>query len=250
MKKINWYLLALSFALMPALQACDDSDGYSIGDLGGDWATIRTTGGGGYFLEGDTWGTIWPAATEIPWFQPVDGERAIALFNPLYDNFQGYDIAVDMEGLLTILTKDVEDLTAENEKELGDDEIVIYDGDMWLGGKYLNLIFQQQIPMSNKHRISLVKNTTKTYDDDGYVHLELRYNTYNDKTDYWQASPVSYNLSKFYPSPDNGNKEIKGFKVMINSAENGKKEITLDLSKTSASHRTTKDIKKCAAYLK
>ena len=52
MKKFNWLLVMLLLALVPVLQSCDD-DGYSIGDIGWDWATVRATGGGGYYLEGD-----------------------------------------------------------------------------------------------------------------------------------------------------------------------------------------------------
>ena len=54
MKKFKWLLGMLVLALMPMLQSCDD-DGYSIGDFSWDWATVRATGGGGYYLEGDRW---------------------------------------------------------------------------------------------------------------------------------------------------------------------------------------------------
>ena len=86
MKKFNWLLVMLLLALVPALQSCDD-DGYSIGDIGWDWATVRATGGGGYYLEGDRWGTIDPVASSIPWYKPVDGERVVAFFNPFTVNF-------------------------------------------------------------------------------------------------------------------------------------------------------------------
>ena len=85
--------------------------------------------------------------------------------------------------------------TTEEEEEFGNDPIVIYQGDMWLGGKYLNVIFHQNLPRSTKHRISLVQNLMDTTEPgepgdpsapetvnvakDGYVHLELRYNTYD-----------------------------------------------------------------------
>lgn len=82
MKKFKWLLGILLLALVPMLQSCDD-DGYSIGDFSWDWATVRATGGGGYYLEGDNWGVIDPVATSIPWFKPVDGERVVAFFNPL-----------------------------------------------------------------------------------------------------------------------------------------------------------------------
>ena len=49
MKKFKWLLGMLVLALMPMLQSCDDDDGYSIGDFSWDWATVRTTGGGGYY---------------------------------------------------------------------------------------------------------------------------------------------------------------------------------------------------------
>ena len=42
---------------------------------------------------------------------------------------------VKIEGIQEVLTKEVEDMTAENEEEFGNDPIVIYQGDMWLGGK-------------------------------------------------------------------------------------------------------------------
>lgn len=233
MKKLNWLFMLLLLGLMPALQSCDnDDDGYSIGDIGWDWATVRTTGGGGYYLEGDQWGSIFPLSTSIYWFRPVDGERIVAYFNPLQDNYGDYDVAVKMEGVREVLTKKVEDLTAANEADFGNDPIVIYQGDMWLGGKYLNLIFEQNIPQSKKHRISLVKNTTVQPADDGYVHLELRYNTYKDETGYRQWAYVSYDLSEFYPTPqpkEGTSSAIKGFKVKINSKTNGERVLTLDL---------------------
>ena len=97
MKKFKWLLGMLLLALVPMLQSCDD-DGYSIGDFSWDWATVRATGGGGYYLEGDRWGLIDPVATSIPWFKPVDGERVVAFFNPLYDMEGGKGVQVKMEG--------------------------------------------------------------------------------------------------------------------------------------------------------
>lgn len=211
MKKFNW-LLGVLLALVPVLQSCDDDDDYySIGDFSWDWATVRATGGGGYYLEGDRWGVIDPVTTSIPWYRPVDGERVIALFNPLADTKEG--VQVTMKGIQEVLTKDVEEMTAENEESFGDDPIVIYQGDMWLGGKFLNIIFSQDVPRHEKHLISLVQNKIDTpegqsdMDKDGYVNLELRYNTYGDVTGNWYWGRVSYNLEKFYPAEGNENKE-------------------------------------------
>ena len=45
-------------------------------------------------MEGDRWGLIDPVATSIPWFKPVDGERVVAFFNPLYDMEGGKGVRV------------------------------------------------------------------------------------------------------------------------------------------------------------
>ena len=251
MKKFNWLLVMLLLALVPALQSCDD-DGYSIGDIGWDWATVRATSGGGYYLEGDRWGMIDPVASSIPWYKPVDGERVVAFFNPLADTDKGAQVKI--EGIQEVLTKEVEDMTAENEEEFGNDPIVIYQGDMWLGGKFLNIIFHQYLPRSEKHRISLVQNKIEpeapetpealNVDEDGYIHLELRYNTYDDVTGYRGWGRVSYNLEEFYPTAkDAAETEFKGFKVTINSKENGEgRVIVLDLDHPVGVPEKAKDV--------
>lgn len=251
MKKFNWLLVMLLLALVPVLQSCDD-DGYSIGDIGWDWATVRATGGGGYYLEGDRWGMIDPVASSIPWYKPVDGERVVAFFNPLADTDKGAQVKI--EGIQEVLTKEVEDMTAENEEEFGNDPIVIYQGDMWLGGKFLNIIFHQYLPRSEKHRISLVQNKIEPeapetpealkVDEDGYIHLELRYNTYDDVTGYRVWGRVSYNLEEFYPTAkDAAETEFKGFKVIINSEENGEgRVIVLDFDHPVGVPEKAKDV--------
>ena len=126
---------------------------------------------------------------------------------------------------------------------------------MWLGGKFLNIIFRQNLPRSEKHRISLVENKiatepgepetpeTLSIGEDGYVHLELRYNTYDDVTDYWGWGRVSYNLEKFYPTPKEGETTMKGFKVTINSEENGEGVVVvLDLEHPVGVPEKAKDV--------
>lgn len=247
MKKFNWLLGMLLIALTPMLQSCDDDEGYSIGDLGWDWATVRTTGGGGYYLEGDRWGTIDPITTSIPWYKPVDGERVVAFFNPLADMAGKEGVQVKMEGIQDVLTKNVEDMTAENAEEFGNNPIVIYEGDMWLGGKFLNVIFAQNRPGLEKHRISLVQNKIETptpIEEDGYVHLELRYNTYGDTTGVWVWGRVSYNLEKFYPAAEQHEEaDFKGFKVTINSKEHGEgRVLVLDLKHPVAVPEKAKEV--------
>ena len=46
-----------------------------------------------------------------------------AFFNPLADTDKGAQVKI--EGIQEVLTKEVEDMTAENEEEFGNDHIVI-----------------------------------------------------------------------------------------------------------------------------
>ena len=223
MKTFRLFGAAILLGLVALFQSCDDNDGYSIGDIGVDYVTIHVSGNGDYSFTGDTWGTMWPDAPSILGFTPVDGQRALLYFNPLYDDFQGYDVAIKVENIYPILTKQVEVLNAENEEEYGDDPARITDA--WISGGYMNMIFYQDIPMQKPHRVSLVENKEKDYEDDGYIHLEYRYNTYGDTLSNRKIrSSVCYNLNTL----DIKNK--KGIKMRINSAVNGERVLTFDAS--------------------
>ena len=226
MKKIKLLWMAMLTLMLPALQSCDDNDGYSLGDIAVDWATVRVVGGDTYSLNADRWGTLWPAATAIPFYKPIDGQRVITYFNPLYDNYAGYDHAVKVEHNYNVLTKQVEDLTAENESEFGNDPVWVNKDMMWIGGGYLNVIFRQNLPVKEKHLVSLVRDMRATAaegEDDGYIHLEFRYNTYDDVTARQANGAVSFNLN----SLDLTGK--KGIKVKLNSVKDGETEVVFNL---------------------
>ena len=105
MKKLNLLLLAFLVVMGVTLQSCDDSDGYSLGDVAVDWATVNVKGAHVYDFTGDRWGQIWPATTDYFWYSPIDGQRVILYFNPLYDNYpEGYDCSVKVLNIKEILT--------------------------------------------------------------------------------------------------------------------------------------------------
>lgn len=217
MKKFTQTLLALCLAVMPFLQSCDNDDYYSIGDFTPPlWATTRVTGNA-FYLDCDVWGTLWPVNTSLGWFEPVEGERVITTFNPLSDNYEGYDHAVKLYSIEKVLTKQVETLTPENEEELGNDPIIVYKDFLSVSGGHLNMVFAQQVPAKEKHRISLVRPQADEdlYPEDGFVHLELRYNTFDDTTQHEAMGKVSFNLSSLKLEG------TKGIKLKINSAVNG-----------------------------
>ncbi|KAA6310051.1 hypothetical protein EZS27_038577, partial [termite gut metagenome] len=181
---------------------------------------VKATGGDNYYLQIDDGKTLWPCASQF-WYKPIDGQRVLANYTYLYDNFQGYDYGVKVNRLYNVLTKGVDELTADNEEDFGDNPVHITD--MWLGGNYLNVEFRMLHPYTHKHRVSLVRNTTVTdIPDDGYIHLEYRYNNQNDVSNHWDYNLVSFNLG------DENKEEYKGLKVRINSAVNGERVLTYD----------------------
>lgn len=244
MKKLHWLFMAICLALVPVLQSCDnDDDGYSVGDFTPPlWATVRVTGGA-FYLDCDRWGTLWPINTDIGWYEPADGQRVLTVFNPIYDNFEGYDHAVKILRMQDVLTKEVETLTPENEEEFGNDPMLIYKGDIGISGGYMNIIFAQNLPSKTKHRISLVRRSPgieELYAEDGYIHLELRYNDYDDLSGHRGWGAVSYNLNSL-----NITSATKGIKLKMNSEVNEEVELTFELKDFGTNpEKSTEDISK------
>lgn len=230
--------MAICLAVMPVLQSCSDDDGYSLGDFTPPlWATVRTTGNA-FYLDCDVWGTLWPVNTDLGWYKPAEGQRVITVFNPLWDNYEGFDHAVKLLRLQDVLTKEVETLTPETEEELGDDPVLIYQGDISISGGYMNIFFLQNLPSETKHRISLVRpqDDRELYGDDGYIHLELRYNDYDDVTDRRAYGAVSYNLGSLDVTS-----ETKGIKLKLNSEKNGEVEVTFDKMESEGNLKNAND---------
>lgn len=240
MRKINLLLLSLLTFFAFTFQSCDNNDGYSIGDFGMSWATVRVLNGNTYYLDSDRFGTLWLSADAALWYKPVEGERVVSYFNPLADNYNGYDMAIKLEAIYPVLTKEVVELTSENEKEFGNDPIIIFQNNLWVSNGYMNIIFRQNTPLSKKHYINLVQGASVDGEDEDYAYLALRYNTYNDLSGYWQDGAVSFNLNDV----DLNGK--KGIILKMNSEKNGKVEIKIDL--TSKSNEPSVDFNRATSH--
>lgn len=248
MKRLHWLFLMMCLAVLPALQSCDDlDDGHSIGDFSyPNWATVRVKGNT-FYLESDAWGSLWPINTDMGWYQPVDGQRVVTVFNPIYDNYGEYDHAVRITDIWHALTKGVEVLTPENEEEYGNDPVFIYKGDITISGGYMNIIFMQNLPKHSdtKHRISLMKRAEESVEpldeetDDGYIHLELRYNDYDDLSGVRVAGLVSFNLKDLDITS-----ETKGIKLKLNSEVNKEVEITFNKQSDNTEKASNLDFSK------
>ena len=117
-----------------------------------------------------------------------------------------------------------------------------------ISGGYMNIIFVQNLPAKEKHRISLVRpqDDAELYGGDGYVHLELRYNDYDDVTGVGNWGIVSFNLNSL-----NITEETKGIKLKLNSAVNGEVEVAFDFMQVDHSQtKLTSDMDLSQAQLK
>ena len=220
---IKYALCACAFAMSLFHTACDDGEGYSIGDIAYDWVTIHVESDGIYTFTGDTWGTMYPAASGIWGYRLAEGTRGLLIFNPLFDDYYGYDVGIKPEQLRAFLTKTVETLTDENENEYADDPAYVRDA--WIAGGYMNMLFDMKMPIENKHRVSLVKPADEPeIGDDGYIHLEYRYNTYGDTTDVFNpyTEVVCYNLNTLPIE------KAKGIKMDVNHAIYGKQTLVFE----------------------
>ena len=230
MNLIKKLLFAGVLAILPVLNSCDDSEGYSLGDFTApSWATV-TTIEDGFYLNDDSWGTLWPTNQNVyiehKGHLPADGQRVIISFNPLSDKYQKYDHVIKILHMQEVLTKGIETLTIENEKEFGNDPINIYPDELCISGKHLNITYLQNAPSDTKHRISLVRplSDERLYGKDGYINLRLCYNTYEDESGLLVRNAVSFNLASLKLDA-----KTKGIRLSYKSTSNGEVEVELPL---------------------
>ncbi|MDR0756260.1 MAG: NigD-like protein [Tannerella sp.] len=194
-------------ALLPG--GCDMGDGYSLDNAWYSVATVNPLEDGAYSLTLDNGTTLWPAATDVPWYSPEHKRRAIAVYTLLSDSFQGYDHAVKIFDIRNVLTKAVaEDLGEKNDGEYGVDPVNILN--MWIGDGYLNVEFSFKNGGTGVvHYINLVK---MEHADTPY-YFEFRHHAYGDNALHAQKGIVAFDLSDI-----RGGEEIE-LTVRINTFE-------------------------------
>jgi hypothetical protein len=210
MRKVKLFKSALCTVLaLLLLDACNDEEGYSMDNAWYSIATVNPLSDDTYSLTLDNGTTLWPAATDVPWYSPKHKRRAVVVYTVLSDKFQGYDHAVKILDIQNVLTKAVAgDLGEKNDEEYGGDPVRILN--MWIGDGYLNVEFGfKNGGLGVVHYINLVKIE---HADTPY-YFEFRHNAYGDNTSYAQKGIVAFDLSDIY-----GKEEIE-LTVKINTFE-------------------------------
>jgi hypothetical protein len=193
--------------------SCSNDEAYSLDKAWYSIATVRSTGDGGtYWLTLDSGTSLWPVATDIPWYNPKELQRAFVVYSLLSDEFQGFDHAIKIWDIKSILTKPIaENLGAENDSIYGTDPVDI--SDLWIGDGFLNIVFEFNYGGDTVHFINLLKNDSVRTP----FFYEFRHNAYNDNPRYWRKGIVAFDLS----SVDTLGEEVE-LTIQVNTFEGTK----------------------------
>ena len=193
MKRMKCMILSLWIALVIFLfNSCINDEGYSLDDVWYSIATIRTEEEGAtpYWLTLDSGTSLWPAATNFPWYKPKDKQRAIIMYTILSDEYSGYDHAIKILDIKNILTKPIaENLGEENDSIYGTDAVEI--AEMWIGDGFLNVVFEFNYGGNEVHFINLIENDNE---NTPYFY-EFRHHAYNDRERYRRKGIVAFDFS-------------------------------------------------------
>lgn len=190
MRVLKIIFITIGLALGALLfNACSDDDGYSLGNYWIDLATVVPVGETTYYLRMDDGTTLWPAATNAPYYKPKENQRAMVNFTLLSDSQGGYDHYVKVNRIDDVLTKNMaESKGDENNTIYGNDPVEIRS--IWIGDGYLNVYFRTLFGYEKTHFVNLIPS------DDEDAHLEFRHNAYDDPQLVKASGLVAFNLSQ------------------------------------------------------
>lgn len=168
------------FILLLTLISCNNKDGYSLGDFQVSIATIILEGENSYSILLDNGKKLWPSVSDIR-YKPKENQRAFVNYTLLSDKYDKFDHIVKVNAIWNILTKDIIDLTEENENEIGNDPVKT--NYLWIANDFLNIDFMFNYGAERPHYINLVNNKTtpEEGEDDDVIELEFRHNSYDSQ---------------------------------------------------------------------
>lgn len=226
MKKFCFLGVVFASILCSMLQSCDDDDNNSSGKYMTAMATVQKESGAVYpYFVLDNGKTMWVSVPLVPFQNLVPGQRILGDFTLLYDDKEGFDYYVRLNSYTKALTKPVINLTEMNKDSIGNDSITIKR--MWLGANYLNAEFLMEAPAYEDRMINLVFNRLIPQENDGYVHLEFRYNNLGENNNFQVPGLASFILGEYGPQGGSG---YKGLKVKVNSVKGEEKMYTFDFA--------------------
>ena len=182
-------LLSLTF------NSCDMDDDayYSLDDMWLSIATARPLSENTFYFTLDDSTSLWPAAPVHIYYQPDRPQRVQINYTILGDNFNGYDHAIKLNRVDTILTKQIAENKGEaNDAVYGNDPVKIVA--IWVGDGFLNIHFKAYFSGQFKHAVNLIRDETA----DGQAtscKVEFRHNAFKDESSRLTNAFVAFDLS-------------------------------------------------------
>lgn len=179
---------------MLTIPSCDTDEGYSLDKYWVSLATVKTNDqpAGSYYLILDNRQKLWPAAQKF-YFNAIEGERVLVNYTLLSDQMGDYDHYIRVNTISKVLLKTVIELNQQNQDSIGNNPVTLED--VWLSGKYLNVMFGYWGSGHKTHYINLVNNTTVAHPADNCIYLELRHNANGDSALRHFHGLVSFDLT-------------------------------------------------------
>ncbi|MFA6736237.1 MAG: NigD-like protein [Saccharofermentanales bacterium] len=174
MKKTVLTFVIVSVGILLSIISCDDNSN-SLGNFGIDIATVMPEGENAYSLLLDNGKQLWPSASAVN-YTPAYNQRVFLNYTVLSDAQSGYDHYIKVNDIWNILTKQVIELTAQNQDSIGNDPVKA--NAVWVGGDYLNVSFMFNYGGIQPHAINLVKNRLTAETSPEAIDLEFRHNAY------------------------------------------------------------------------
>lgn len=171
-----------------------------------------------YFVQ-DNGSKLRVVQSLVPYQNLKAGERVFGSFTLLQPGEGGFNYNVRLNDYTMVVVQDVIDLNVDNADSIGNNRVQIRD--IWPAADYLNLRFMLNYPGQKRPIINLVFNQMNPLENDGYAHLEIRYNN-NGNQSRLVPGLVSFKLGEYGPS----NTALKGLKVLVNPLEGAEKTYT------------------------
>jgi hypothetical protein len=217
MKTLKIFLAFAGMVLTTlTLSSClDDDNSYSLDDVWLSVATARPLTDNSFYFTLDDSTSLWPAAPANIYYQPDRPQRVQINYTVLGDNFNGYDHAIKLNRIDTILTKPIApNMGVKNDSIYGNDPVDI--SGIWIGDGFLNILFKTYFSGEVKHLLNLIRMEV---DSDTPYRVGFRHNAFNDKSSYLRYGIVAFDLT----SIDTGGKDVT-LKIKVNTFD-GEKEV-------------------------
>lgn len=217
----QFMLGALLFWMEAAVfSACSDNESYPDGTITIKMATVEAKPqyDAPYFVL-DNGEKLWVVQSMVAYKDLKSGERVLGNYSFLETGESGFAYNVRLNEYMPVPVQEIIDLNPDNVDSIGNDKVKIRN--MWPSPEYLNVRFMLNFPDPQRPILNLVVNRMIPEADDGYAHLEIRY---NDNGSNGQLVPglVSFKLGSYAPD----NNQLKGLKILVNTVGEGEKTCT------------------------